>query len=281
MKRAELNRIAEEYFINISRYLDDSFTHFDIQNIANFRREVKKLKVFLHLTGMESEEETSAGITKKMRKIYGYMEVVLNVQQQLERVRQFVMNHSVNVPDNYQKILENEMNNWKLTGKKITANYSFLVDKNMILSFLPDELTPKSILRFVHYILFEIQMLSQSSSDNSLNIIRKLMENIHYNYFLIQPILNGRLLNLLNEDNTGEFLRFSDVYQERRKTLQYLQSYLSRKRYDGEFSSLKMMEAEWTNEMNIARKRLLAKLHSMGILEYNLNELEIPKVSGD
>lgn len=281
MKRAELNTVIEEHFKNISDYLDDIIAMFDTRSIDSFRREVKKLKAFLHLTEIESKDGLSGGVTPKMRRLYGCMGVILNAQQQLEHVRQFAMNHPENSPDRYMKMLEKECEIWKITGEKISAGYSFLADKNTVLSSLPEELTEEFILRFVHYTLFEIQFISHFSTENSLDNIRKLMEDIHYNFPFIQSFLNSRLLNLLKEDDTGEFLRFSDSYQEERKKLQHLQSYLSEKLYDNEFPSLKMMEAEWTNEMKTSRKQLIAKLNSMGILEYNLNGLVPTVVSGD
>lgn len=281
MKRVELNTIIKAYFKHIADYLDGISTSFDISSIENFRREVKKLKVFLHLTAMESKDGLSVGITQKMRKIYGCMGVIVYVLQQLECVRQFSMNHPENIPDEYLKTLEKESQFWKTTGEEISANYSFLIDEKIVLSSLPDELAQKSIQRFVHYTLFEIQLTSHSTTANSLDNIRKFMEDIHYNFLFIAPFLSDQLRNLLNGDDTGEFLRFSDSYQERRKQLQHLQSYLSEKLYDNEFSSLKMMEAEWINDLKSARKQVIAKLNSMKILNYNFNGPVPTAVSGD
>ncbi len=272
MKRSEIIKVIEESFEKIAGYLNDSLSDFDINSISNFRKEVRKLKVFLHLVEMESEDGLSGGIPKQMRRIYGCMGIILNIQQQLKRVRQFTKVYPEIVLDNYLKMLEYEMKDRKIMGRRVTDHYSFHGDKKIILSFLPEELTTKSIFRFIHYTIFEIQLLSHFDTDTSLDNARKLTEDMLYNFPFIRSHLTDRLLNLLNKETMEEFIRLSNEYQEGREALHHLQSHLSENPGDQEMQALKMMESEWAQELDIIRIRLVAKLNSMEILNYNLNE---------
>lgn len=270
MKKEEIEEFIEDKFKKIAKHFHKAIDNFETEYIGEFRSEIKKLKVFLHLLNMESEDGLSYRITKRMKTIYGYFGVIQNFQLQLKKTNEYVKKSSCNIPVGYVNMLERELEFWKKISKDfMDADYDLFGDKKEILDTLPNKLTKKAIKKFIHYTLYELQVISGHSDDYSLDNARKFMEDIYYNYAFIKPFISPQQTNLFDEKAINECLELFDDFRNKCMALALLQTFSAD---ESEKQLLKDMENDWLLEKKELKNQLSAKLDSMHIETSNLSE---------
>src|SRR6185312_16329853 len=261
MKKEEIEEFVEDNFKKISKHFHKAIDNFETKDISDFRSEIKKLKVFLHLINMESCDGLSYRITKRMKTIYGYLGVIQNFQLQLKKTNEYVKKSSGNIPVHYVTMLERELEFWKKTSKDfMDADYDFFNDKKEIIATLPDKLTKKSIHKFIHYTLYELQVISGHSDDYSLDNARKFMEDIYYNYVFIKPFITEQQTNLFDEKAISECLKLFSDFRDKCGALILLQTFGIDELDEPEKQLLKEMENDWLHEKKELKNQLSAKL---------------------
>lgn len=270
MKKEEIDAFIEDKFKKIARYFHKAVDNFETEDINDFRSEIKKLKVFLHLLNMESGDGFSFRITKRMKTIYGYFGVIQNLQLQLKKMNEYVKKSSGNIPVLYVNMLEKELEFWKKASKDfMDADYDFFNDKKEILTALPDKLIKKSIHKFIHYTLYELQLISGHSDDYSLDSARKFMEDIYYNYAFIKPFITEQQTSLFDEKAIDECLKLSGDFRDKCMAIALLQTFDAD---ESEKQLLKEMENDWLHEKKELKNQLSAKLDSMHLKANSLGE---------
>lgn len=260
----------------MDRYFRKSITGFETRAIRQFRTEIKRLKVFLHLISMESEDGLSYRITRRMKTIYGYFGIILNLQMQLKKIDEYTSNSVYNMPAFFVKRLEKELQYWKeLSLDFIDAGYSFNNDEQEIMAGLPDRLNKKSIKKFVHYTLYELHTLSGRPDDDSLDSTRKFMEDIYFNYEIISPFFDDQQSKIFDKKAIEECLKLFDDFRNKCMSLVLLQTFVTDKLDESEKQLLKTMEKECLNEKKDIKNKLVAALDSMNIKAVNLNSFAI------
>ncbi|HTN05495.1 hypothetical protein [Agriterribacter sp.] len=273
MKKEEIDGCIEDKFKKIARYFHKAVDNFETEDINDFRIEIKKLKVFLHLINMESGDELLYRITKRMKTIYGYLGVIRNLQLQLKKMNEYVKKTSGNIPVRYVHMLEKELEFWKKISKDfIVADYDFFNDKKEIINTLPDKLTKRSIRKFIHYTLYELQTISGHPDDYSLDNTRKFIEDIYYNYAFIKPFVTERQTNLFDEEKVGACLELFNNFRDTCMVIVLLQTYGANEFNESEKKLLKEMENDWMHEKKELKDQLFAKLDSLHITANNINE---------
>jgi hypothetical protein len=269
MKKEEIDEFMEDKFKKIARYFHKAIENFETEDILNFRKAIKKLKVFLHLINMESGDGFSYRITKRMKTIYGYLGIIQNLQLQLKQTDEFVKNSSADIPVQYVQMVEKELAFWKKNVRDfLDAGYDFYNDKTEILATLPGKLTKKSILKFIRYTLFELQSLSGNSDDYILESTRKFIEDIYYNYEIIKPFISNQQNNLFNKTVLEECLNLFGNFREKCIAVALLQTIHPD---ESEKKLLKYMENDWLQEKKNLKDQLSVKLDSMHIKTNNLS----------
>ncbi|HEY5370591.1 MAG TPA: hypothetical protein VIJ75_16520 [Hanamia sp.] len=273
MKKEEIDEFIEDKFKKIARHFRKAIDTFETEDILEFRSEIKKLKVFLHLLNMESEDGLSYRITKRMKTIYGYFGVIQNLQLQLKMMSEYVKKSSGNLPARYVNMLERELEFWKKISKDfIVADYDFFNDKKEIIAAFPDKLTKKSIHKFIHYTLYELQTISGHLDDYSLDNARKFMEDIYYNYAFIKPFITEQQTNLFDEKAIDECLKLFSDFRDKCGALVLLQTFGIDELDKSEKQLLKEIENDWLHEKKELKNQLSAKLDSLHIKANNLSE---------
>jgi len=276
MKKNDIDEFIHAGFKKMDRYFRKSITGFETRAIRQFRTEIKRLKVFLHLISMESEDELSYRITRRMKTIYGYFGIILNLQMQLKKIDEYTSNSVYNMPAFFVKRLEKELQYWKeLSLDFIDAGYSFNNDEQEIMAGLPDRLNKKSIKKFVHYTLYELHTLSGRPDDDSLDSTRKFMEDIYFNYEIISPFFDDQQSKIFDKKAIEECLKLFDDFRNKCMSLVLLQTFVTDKLDESEKQLLKTMEKECLNEKKDIKNKLVAALDSMNIKAVNLNSFAI------
>lgn len=272
MTSEEINEVIEERFKNIARYFRRSVDNFEPHDISQFRIEIKKIKVFLRLLSMESEDGLSYRISRRMRTIYGYFSTIHNFQLHLEETND-CLKKSVYVPVCYMDMLGNELAYWKRNSKNfLDADYDFSNDKRELIDALPGQLTIKSIQNFLQYTLYELQEMSGCLNDTRIDSARKFMEDIYYNFSIIRPYLNEQQTNLFDKKAIGECLGLFDDFRSKRMSIALLQTFDTTQLDGYERQLLKQKEDTCLHEKEELRNELCARLASMHIQTYSQRE---------
>lgn len=276
MNKEQIEEFIKERFENINKYFHKTINNFEETNIREFRREIRKLKVFLHLLSMESEDGLSYQITKNMRRIYGYLGVLQNFLQQLKSTYEYIDKSSNTVPEFYINMIKNELIYWKNPGKEvIDPDYDFLEDEYDILAVLPDELTERSMNNFIYYALYELQVLDNRRDDRTLDNIRKFLEDIYYNLPFLKPFLTSRQTGVFEEKEIAESLRLLENFQDKSNTAQFLQSFSLAPLDKRENLLINQMKTDWLSEKKEMQGQLQTQLDAMHLKATNFNELSL------
>jgi len=282
MKKTEIDEFVETRFKKIGKYFHKSIAGFDTESIREFRTEIKRLKVFLHLISMESADGLACRITKRMKTLYGYFGIIRNLETQLSKVKNYVQSLAHNALACYTTILEKELQYWKkLSLDFIDAGYNFTNDKQEIMAVLPDRLNKKSIKKFVHYTLYELNTLSGRTDDDALDSIRKFVEDIYYNYEIISPFFDDQQSKILNKKTIEEWLKLFDNFRNKCMSLVLLQTFVTDELDESEKQLMKTMEKGCLNEKKDIKHKLIAALDSMNIKAVSLNSFAITGVDDD
>jgi hypothetical protein len=275
MKQEEMNQFIRNRFKNINESFHKAIENFEVEDICKFRNEIRKLKVFLHLVSMESEDGLSCQITRRMRIIYGYLGIIQNFHLQLEEASEYVRK-SPELQGFYLEILEKQFESWKNLSKEyVDSDYNFEPDENEILSMLPDKLTDKSIISFINYLLYEISETSSHQDDEALNTVRKFMEDIYYNLPFFRPFVANQQKALFEEKELRECLNLFEDYDHKRTNAVLLKMLDTDDMDEQEKQIIKQMEKQWLLEKGKIKMQLAAKLNSMHIRNNHLNQLSL------
>lgn len=276
MKKNEIDEFVENTFKNIDRYFHKTVVNFETGHVLEFRNEIKKLKVFLHLINMESRDGLSCRITKRMKTLYGYFGIICNLQMQLKRINGYVQKTGNNTPACYVSRLEKELEYWKKLSRDFTdAGYHFMNDKQEIMATLPDKLTKKSVKKFIHYTLYELDTMRDRTDDEALDSVRKFIEDIYYNYEFISPFIDEQQSGLFNKKSVGECLELFDDFHNICVALALMETFGTEGSDEAEKQFLKEMENEWMKEKKDLKNKLTAALDRINIKVNNLKEFAI------
>ena len=276
MKQEEIDKFIHYRFNRIGKYFHKAMDNFDPGYIRDFRFEIKKLKVFLHLANMESEEGISYRISKKMKTIYGYLGIIQNYQDQLKTTNEFISKYEMHLPVFYIHMLQKELKYWKKTSKNfIEPEYDFINDEVEILSVLPIQISKKSILNFIDYTFYEIEKTPQHHDDESLNNLRKFMEDIYYNLPFIRTYLTPQQRSLFNEKAVFEFLTLYRIFRDKCTTISLLETLRPEALEEKEIFFIQQMEMEWKQEKEELKSKLISKLGAMKLKDININNLSM------
>lgn len=265
MKKNEIDAFIQTRFKKIDRYFHKSISNFETEHIRQFRAEIKRLKVFLHLINMESEDGPSYHITRRMKTIYSYFGIIRNLQLQLKKINEYVKSSDAVIPAFYINMLEKELEYWKkLSHDFIDNDYSFMKDKQEIMAVLPDKLNKKSIQKFVYYTVYELNSFAGRTDHEALESMRKFIEDIYYNYEFINPFFDEPQQNLFNEKAIDKCLALFENFRNQSAALILLQSF-SDKLDEQEKPLLKEMENDWMKEKIDLKIKLIVALNSMDI----------------
>lgn len=188
MKKNEITEIVDKYFKKLEKSFHKVLIHFNDDDIQQFRTEIKELRAFFHLLDMEAGGDTRFKITSKMKTFYGYAGIIRNLHLLLQTIKmQFEYSTDKELIAFIDKV-EKEIIYWEKNTKEYVGQHkSFHIDEENILSRIPGKLRMRSIKKFVGYLAHEIQTLLTRFDDEKLNSIRKLLEDLLYNWRYCTP----------------------------------------------------------------------------------------------
>jgi CHAD domain-containing protein len=267
MKEKEINEIIEDKFKILNKLSQKITRKFDVDDIHDFRVEVKKLRAFLRLLDNKKGNDESI-IPKLLKTFYGYVGIIRNIQLYKHSLFKYFTDHDIDEPEKYLAMITDEETYWQQEAQALMADNNFQDVKEKIIKELPYKLDKSTIEKFTDGKLDDLKrQLKDTHDDVGLHTIRKILKDIFYNYDdisddsdLPEAILDKDELKLLTQI-LGDFI---DKYMQ----LEFLQPEYLDKIEDGEEkNNLLQMKNDFEHEKHGMKQELQ---HSLERLQQQL-----------
>jgi len=270
MKQQELVRVVEEKFRIINKLSRKTILEFNSDVIHDFRHEVKQLRSFLRLISYSQPLHLSFSLPKKLKKFYGYVGIVRNLQIQQALVNDFCERQSLPLPANYLNILAAEEIFWRNEGRLFIEDAKqFYEDERTVVDAMPSCLKAVHGQSFVSDKMAEVHKLhNRLHDDDAIHKTRKLLKDVLYNWNYL-PVHNDAYRSYnecyqVLKELTDEMGRFRDVCI----SINHLQAaYIDRIKNPGEKKLLQQIEANWQLEKERIKESITRQLTTTGCLQ--------------
>lgn len=177
------------------RHYNNLLEDFELEEIHDFRLQIKKLRAFIRLVNTEVTKEKRIKISKEIKTFYHTAGSIRNVQLHKQRIIQWCMALSFNAPATYLELLNKEEARVKNTAREEAEEISFSHFKKNLVASVPHELTATCIQYFTTLKRKELLALLSLSvyNDETLHNIRKVLKDILYDWNYITPYLASDL----------------------------------------------------------------------------------------
>ncbi|KAA9041105.1 CHAD domain-containing protein [Ginsengibacter hankyongi] len=273
MKNDEIQPVIKQHFKIIDKLFHRIIIDFDVDDILEFRVEIKKLRSFLHLVNMQFTNGYEFRITKKLKTFYGYAGIIRNLQLHLKNIRSFCDEVTVSIPESYLTKIDREIQYWKVNAKSfMNSDNNFYNDEEIMLSELPDKITKSSIKKLLQYTFYELNVLVKHQDDDEvLHSIRKFLQDVAYNlpaihYFSISvPEALGQEKNILS------CIEQLEIFRDKCIDLVLLKTY-----YDDSFTVdekkfLQKIEHQWQKEKQELKIKIYSCLKTLQLTQGNIS----------
>jgi CHAD domain-containing protein len=263
MKEKEMNEIIEERFKTIDKLSHTIIKDFDVDNIHDFRVEVKKLRAFLRLLDIKKEDNEPV-IPSLLKTFYGYIGIVRNIQLYRHSLYKYIAAHNIDKPAAYFKLLSNEEAYWKKQAEALMADNNFKDVKEKIIKSLPDKLEKSTIKKFVEGKLDDLkEQLEDINDEVGLHTIRKILKDYLYTYDYIND--HADLPKAISDkDNLKLLTQMLGDFIDKFMQLGYLQpEYLDKIKDENEKSNLLQMKNDFEHEKQGMKQELKYSLKKL------------------
>ena len=263
MKEKEINEIIGERFKTIDKLSHKIIKEFAVDDIHDFRVEVKKLRAFLRLLDIKKEDSEPV-IPSLLKTFYGYIGIVRNIQLYRHNLFKYITANNIDKPEAYLKLLSDEETYWKKQAEALMADNNFHEVKEKIIKALPDKLEKPTIKKFVEAKLDDLKkQLEDTGNEPGLHTIRKILKDYLYTYDytndhagLPEAISDKGDLKLLTQ-MLGDFI-------DKCMQLEYLQPvYLDKIKDENEKINLLQMKNDFEHEKQGMKQELKYSLKKL------------------
>jgi len=270
MLKNDIKVIIQQFFkrLNISMTLIKK--DFDSAAIHDFRVDVKKLRSFIKLLALEPKAAKDLMLPPGIKKLYTLCGKIRDIQLQQLRMKEAFKDY--NQLDEYENLLNNEMNRW-MKKVNIALRYRPLLDAEQKLpGNLPDRLSRGSIQQFFRQKKENMCTIISVGFfiDDELHSIRKNIKDIIYiNKLLVGNV--GMPVKAMQWDK-AEIKRAELLAQELGRyndycfALSFLKSDRLKTIKSKERKSIQIIRKEWKLEKRLKRKEIIASLPAYSFL---------------
>jgi len=270
MLKNDIKVIIQQFFkrLNISMTLIKK--DFDSTAIHDFRVDVKKLRSFIKLLALEPKAAKDLMLPPGIKKLYTLCGKIRDIQLQQLRMKEAFKDY--NQLDEFENLLNNEMNRW-MKKVNIALRYRPLLDAEQKLpGNLPDRLSRGSIQQFFKQKKENMCTIISVGFfiDDELHSIRKNIKDIIYiNKLLVGNV--GMPVKAMQWDK-AEIKRAELLAQELGRyndycfALSFLKSDRLKTIKSKERKSIQIIRKEWKLEKRLKRKEIIASLPAYSFL---------------
>jgi len=256
MKRREMAHIIRKRFDKVENAYQRVTEHFEVDDIHEFRIEIKKLRAFLRLLGETKGKKGK--LPKRLHQFYQLAGNIRNLQLQQKRVRE--LRKDQGLPQAYLNLLNTEAATQILVAGNMARNHlSLQKERKNILSRLPDSLRRKGRERYVRGGGTHLEGLAATPPprpDDTLHSIRKICKDLYYNRQYIGQEAGLELPStLLREEGMKGLTDVLGDFQDMHTALELLHDrYTCLIADGGERAILDSLKREWEEKKRTIRE---------------------------
>jgi CHAD domain-containing protein len=263
MDRKQIVEVIDTHFKNLNKILPKVQENFDKESIHHFRLETKKLRAFLRLCSVELNETNELRIPKKLKRFYGYIGIIENLQLQQQKLAS-ILNLDPNDCDekSYKNFLQLEEHYWKVQAKSLGDIDNFSDEKETIIDLLPYKISKETLKKFTNKKVQELnELMTSFNKDESLHRIRKIINDLIYNWPYIEPCAPLLTTGLIKKESLIEFSKLLSNFRNVSIALNLLNSTLrDNEKNHPESACLERIEAKWQTEKEQIKEQVYLKL---------------------
>jgi CHAD domain-containing protein len=208
MKAGEIINAFDKKFKKIKKHYNKLLEDFEIEDIHDFRLDMKKLRAFIRLINTNISEEKKIKIEEKTKFFYNTAGNIRNLQLHQQRISHLCDEMLVEKPVHYMQLLHNKETKQKKKAVRIADKISFKHFRKKIIDLVPGELNTQSVEQFViqkqRALLALIFLVNYS--DEALHEIRKVLKDLLYDWKYISSYLPAALPAYFTNKNNIEFM---------------------------------------------------------------------------
>jgi CHAD domain-containing protein len=258
-ERKDLLTAAEERLRKTEACLETAADSFSLDDIHDFRVEIKKLKAFLRLIKTESGNPKKLKFPKFLDKIYKSVGSVRELQLQVKKLEKAIRSEEILLLNTFADLHEQTDIVRERTKEMLDYKDSWKKAETRIKKFIPEELTAEAVesyLRFKVSELKEILSLKRISMTR-LHGMRKILKDLQYNhsYWKNARLAEGQDLPNLDEiHDTGSLIGdLHDIYASKI----ILESSIKNRSIDeDELRRLRQIRVAWKGDRDALRKTI-------------------------
>jgi CHAD domain-containing protein len=266
MKQQDIIKVVEDKFRTLNKLANKILVSYHNDVIHEFRHEVKKLRSFLRLVSYNQPLPLSLSLPKKLKKFYGYVGIIRNLQLQQETISEYCERTRAMLPQNYLTIIAAEEAFWRTEAKVFIEDANnFYDDEQKIVEMVPAALKAIHMNSFVDDKVNNINNLfNRLHDDETLHKVRKLLKDILFNL----PFLSGHIDDLpAGIRNKAEFEALTNTLGSFRDiciAINHLQAaYIDRIRNPQEKDVLQSIELAWLQEKEKIKEEVRSMLQRL------------------
>lgn len=182
MKSFDTSAVLENRFAKIGRHYNNLLEDFEIEEIHQFRLNVKKLKAFLVLLNADAATKKSLTLTKPLKTFYHAVGELRNRQLGRQEISRLCEPLGLETPYRYLHRSQNEETKAKTTARSLALRTPLHKLLQNLRNNAPDKVSEDAIENFVagqKYALMKLLLVSNYSDEN-LHSMRKLLKRFLY-----------------------------------------------------------------------------------------------------
>lgn len=265
MKKNEIEDVVKRHFKTAGKLFHKIIIDYNINDIIEFKTEIKKLRSFLHLLDIEFPSGIQIMLSTKMKTFYGYAGIIRNLQYHVKHITAFCETYDANVPHLYLAKLDKEIRSWEINMLDfIDVDNNFLSDEEKMLAELPEKLTTESIKKFIDYNFSELRfLLAHPGEDENLQHIRKFSQDIFYNWSYINNYITPLPQSLATDEGRKTILNALEAFRDKCIDITLLQTYCIESWNNEEKKLLNTIKKVWEEDKIRLRKSAFDNLKLM------------------
>jgi CHAD domain-containing protein len=191
MKNSAAIKFLHQRIRNLERHSESLLEEFDVEDIHQFRVEMKKLRALLRLLNAGGELAEPLRIGKKVHRFYDATGDLRSLQLQRKTVIDLAKKLTCKVPSNYLNHLQKKETETKASIRPEASHLSFRKLQNRMLKAAHEKFTSSVVERFIaskKYALLKLLAIAVYQ-DEQLHGLRKLLKDLLYVWPLIGPAI--------------------------------------------------------------------------------------------
>jgi hypothetical protein len=259
LDQKELLNAAEERLQKTEACLETAADSFSLDDIHDFRVEIKKLKAFLRLLQRDSEKSQKLKFPKFLNKIYKSLGLVRELQLQEKKLLKAVSNEEILLLNTISNLHEQTDNVREKTKELLDYKDSWKKAETRIKKFIPEELNAEAVESYLRFKVRELKKILSLKriSITRLHGMRKILKDLQYNhpYWKDARLAEGQALPSLDEiHDTGSMI--GDLHDIYAATIILESSIKSRSVDEDERKRLLQIRLSWKKDRDMLRKTI-------------------------